>query len=439
MQQIPFVLLVVEDASADPAALKAGGGGGQPGPGAPPPPVHPVQVAGQQQPAPPAGVPQGPIQPPPRQQHAAPPHIVSYSDFFNTESKDPHQGNYAEVMLDFEAPVQGASRHNPGNLLTRVAAASASMHPFAFAMTFRDTNTPTDIGTVHIVHRVSTMPATVVGNPEVWDGNQYGLVNDLLTDHFPIIPVTETSFNRTQAGTQVLSDEAMLAEITTQPTGLVPLALANGENGVEVRTRFSMFVPFRAVNLLMGQNLEPKAAFQRIYTEAAASNAVDVYRPLLDYLKVAATATADGPSAVARPWPTLPRPPTETLLKFFGRLVDYDLPHRRAQAGTTADVGPVIRAIDDLTAEHRQGRIETQARHRASEDGRVPSQLFGMEGVARLMRLTNASSEAHLPTLSSELGQAPNAGRLILVQNRFNAGHLTLSIRSEQRCGWCQN
>lgn len=96
-------------------------------------PVHPVPPAQQvpRQAAPQAHaqpVGQAPVQQPPGQVpvmaaqnvpptgNPVPQSICTYQDYFAAATNDPHNGNYAEVMRDFAAVVQGNSRYNPQTL-----------------------------------------------------------------------------------------------------------------------------------------------------------------------------------------------------------------------------------------------------------------------------------------------------------------------------------
>jgi len=259
-------------------------------------------------------------------------------------------------------------------------------------------------------------------------------MGDLVQDQFTLVPFRDDCVNLAPAGTWVWEDQAMLNEIVANPDGLVPHVAPNSNNSAEVRTRLSACVPFACVQLLLREQLAPKAAFRRLHGAVLADNRVADCRPLLDCLKVAATASdANDPhtSAVVQAWPQMPQPPNEPLLTFFGRRVDQDLPDRKGPQPTAGTFQPAINAIDGLTAEQRQQRLDALARQQATERGKTPTQFFGEHGVLKLMRLAQVCNEAHLPDLWTQLAAAPKTGRLATVQNIIDEHRQALGVHFE--------
>ena len=310
---------------------------------------------------------------------------------------------------------------------------AASDHdiPVALVAHCHDMAVANDVGYIQVFLRASKYPTTVVGPAQPWDGNAYALVGDIVGDQFTIAPFPAANFNLAPQGTWVPTDAAMTTAIAADADGLLAPIAPNAANSEEVRTRLATWVPFSYVPLLLAEALRPKQAFQRVLGAAQTANQVPAVRPLLDFLKVASVGIVGAPdhSAVVAPWPRLPQPPNAALITFFSRKISRDLPN--CQAGGPPDprqFHPVIAAIDSLTAEQRQQRLDAQARQAASDRGKTPTQFYGDQGVVKLMRLAQVFHETQLPPLWARLASTPKTARLTAVQSAIDEQRAALNV-----------
>ena len=404
---------------------------GEPGaPQAGAPPVHPVPPAAPQ-PNPPV-----PGQAPPLPQ--APVQINNYGDYYRFAANDPHHGDYAEVAADFRAALQGNSKHSPNTLGDRVVAASTAHIPYPMLACYKKPNVANDPGTLHVVHRITKIPLTVVGEPESWDDTNVGIVDDIVHGQYHLAPFPATNFALSPVGgiTAVPTAEALLQHIQAHPDTVHPHVADGDPNTDNIRTRLATHIPFDYVPIFLGRALSPLQGYAELHGAATAANQLADLQPLLDFLRLSATAADENSplGTTAQDWPTLPTPPSARLLGLFSDLLDHDLPGRKAPSSTapapTSSVAPLISAIGDLTAEQRPTRLDAEARHSRTSNGNTPQQLWGTHGVLKLLRLTHVHAEGQLPPLWGELAKAPKAGRLAVVQNRFDAERLALGVHT---------
>lgn len=384
---------------------------------------------------------QGPLAP--QLQFVPPPvppvHIRTYQDFYSTVANNPNptaedNQNAADC---FAAPVQGHSRYAAAALAERVADSSNLDLPLAFVCHCRNVQDIADVGAIQVFHRITQFPTAFMGPVQPWDGLTLAITGDVVNQAYYLAPFPAGNFGLAPQGSHVLPDDDTLAACLLQPATLLPATDDQTPNAIEVRTRFTMWVPFSLVPLLLPAPLPPKTAFRHVYEYAQSNNMVVECRPLLDFLKVAATATgaAIGGSAVSRAWPTLPQPPNAALLTFFDRMVSRDLAQWRASAPDTTAYNPVVEALDRLTVQQRETQNAALDRSRAQEQPvvKTPTASFGRQPMERICRFCQVADEAQLPPLWLELANTPKHSRVSVTQQAFDTmknllGHLPFTV-----------
>ena len=363
--------------------------------------------------------------------------IRTYQEYFSDDTKDPHHGDYTAVSTDFAAVTAGNNRHSAENLGQRATAFSSHLVPIAIASLLRQPGIANDPGRVQVFLRPTTYPTTVVGDAQPWDGNTYALSGDIVNGQYTIVPLTIGANGIFQlspnANTHVLNDNAMVADIAAHPDDITDHVTADAANAQEVRTRQSTFVPFEFVKLLLPQPLRPKQAFTAVFNAATAANKVAQVRPLLDWLKVAATEAqaGGGQSALIRDWPAMQFPPNAALLSFFGRIVDHDLPDRHPVAGASmAQYQPVINAVDRNTHEIRETRLEAARRQEAANRPKTVEQFMGTEGTASLLNTCQVTRVEDLPGLWQTIAETPKRHHPVVVQRALDAMRSELSVHT---------
>ena len=346
-----------------------------------------------------------------------------YQDYFLDASKDLHQGNYVDASHDFLVPLQGQSCYNPQALADYITATSEHDMPLAMVAHCHNVTIANDVGFIQIFLHASKYPMMVMGPLQPWDGNIYALVGDILGNQFMVTPFPANNFALAQQGTWVPIDAVATMAIVANLDGLLAPVAANAPNAVEVYTHIATWVPFAYVPLLLAEPLRPKQAFQHVYGAAQMANQVNEVCPLLDYLKVATVGQANDQHvlAVMQDWPHLPQPPNAVLIDFFSCKIAHNL--LDCITGGILPVHhfqPVIRAIDDLTAEQHQQCVDAQTCQAALDHGKTPLQFFGEHGVNKLMHLVQVFHEVQLPPLWSRLAAAPKMSCLMTVQSSFN-------------------
>ena len=358
----------------------------------------------------PGGVPAGPLLPP-----------KTYAEYYNDLSRDPHQGNYVESMADFNVPLNGNSRYAPGPLLQRVTSAAATDTPLTFVTLCRSLNAdPADPGHIRLFHRVSTYLPTVGSPATVWDNSSFALAGDLIDGQATIVPWVEANFNL--SGNQVLvpSDATLDQLLAGNPNDQFVGPFNAGDQGVElIRSRVSMLVPFRYVNIFLPGPLTPRDAYLRVAGAIAAQHDEAACRPLLNFLKLALTrSAAQQPSPLARQHPVLAHAQDAQLVSHYMRLIRRDLPGLDTQPTTQA--GQAIAAgLGQLVDQQRLMRQDAIDREQAKVN-KTPTDLFGEAGLARLLRVCQVPTEVHLPAVYLELARAPKSNRRLTLQKAID-------------------
>lgn len=400
---------------------------------------HPQQQPPNQpgQPIPPPNVPVAGLPIVPQQIGAQPdgpppPALRNYTALYQHHDLDRYQNDYGEIMIDYAAMTAGQSRYGPAILFNRLTAASGHNVPTAMIQLNRDVANPQDHGVIQVYHRVTRYPTTIVGEASPWDGKVYAIRGDLIRQQYAIVPFNDENTNLAPNGTSVLDNATMIAEIANNPDAPTPPVDQNTDGAVQIRTRNSMHVPFRYVPLLLGRPLPPKVAFTRVYNAATTANQVDVVQPLLDFLKLSCTLSGPAvPSAVGQAWPTLPTPADEALVSFFDELVHKDLPLLHPNQDATGNMVPIVRAVESLTNEQRNTRLEAAARHQSTSAPVTIESAFHNHGVQKLMRLANVHDPNHLPAFWSQLAACKKITRATYIQSSVNATKEQLQVHTD--------
>ena len=380
--------------------------------------------------------------PPPAQNPAVPiplpPPLVirTYQDYYTNATADPQQGNYAQIMSDFDAPTQGNARYAPNVLLERVTQASLQNYPMAFISLRRTHNAQgNDPGRLTVCHRISRYPITLQGDPEPWDGNNYAILGNAAHQQVAIVPWTVENSNREPNNLRVLTDQALVQYLAGHPNAqTVGPYEANEDNVMEIRTRYSMIIPHRYVSLVLNTNLTPRQAWDRIYPALTRDNKVDECRPLLNFLKAALTLHApNNVQAVAREWPVLPRPPNAKLFAYFRQHLQTDLPDAFLPNRTPDATGThqIATAVGQLADETRLSREADAARHTRKEAGNTIQDIFGDVGVQNLMRLCHVLQGPALPDVYHRLATAPKKQRHGVLQDAITSMAASLNVRQQ--------
>jgi hypothetical protein len=198
---------------------------------------------------------------------------------------------------------------------------------------------------------------------------------------------------------------------------------------VLVCTRYCTYIPFRYVSLLLNTNLEPRQAWERVSTAITNDGNQVACRPLLDFLKVAATRAIDNAAShVVRAWPSLPQPANAQLIDFFQKLVKRDLPDAYPTAAAPAGAIAIATQIGTLAAEQRQTRQEANDRQSRKEAGKGLNDVFGEVGVHTLMRLCQVNNQLLLPEVYTDLARAPKKQRQAVLQNAVTEAGRVLGV-----------
>ena len=377
-------------------------------------------------PAPPPLLPFAPL--------AAPPaNILTYQDYFSDATNDGMHGAYQVMSDDITAPINGASRYGQAVLAERVVGTTALDIPLAFVCHCRNIQAPNDVGSIQVFHWLTSFPTSMLGPAQPWAGLTFAITGDVVNKGYYLSPFPAANFGLAPQGTFVLPDDEAHVHSLAFPQTLMPVTTDQTPNAVEVRTRFTTWVPFVLVHLLLPALLPPAEAFRRVYEAAQINNLMGVCRPLLDFLKVASTAIPGGGSAVSRAWPNLSQPPNASLINFFDHMVERDLPSWRVAPAEAPTLIPVVEALDRLSVEQREGRYLALARiQRAAEEpqAKLPSAVFGRQPMDKLCCLCQVDDEAQLPALWHELANCPTRSRVSVTQQAFETvlGNLPFTV-----------
>lgn len=145
-------------------------------------------------------------------------------------------------------------------------------------------------------------------------------------------------------------------------------------------------MPFAFVHILLPVALPPMNAFLLVYQAPVLAGQVDTCRPLLDFLKVAATdSVADpGGSAVIQPWPLMTTPADTQMLEAFEAMINLNL---LGHAPRVTAEAAIVHSLNDLVMDGRQQEQAGEDRAARASREKNPTQAFSPAGALKLMQL----------------------------------------------------
>ena len=203
-----------------------------------------------------------------------------------------------------------------------------------------------------------------------------------------------------------------------------------GDAGVEiVRCRKKVYVPAPYVSLLLGGDLTPVEAWQRLRGAIVDATAEDACRPIVDWLRAALTRLGpDSPSTLVVPDPLAPLPGA-LLLEHRHRMLLGHLPG--LDPSINRAVGTCIaETVGEVAVELRETRLENK-RVREGKERKGAAEYFGAN-LTHLLNLVQVTDAQDLPPVWEALARASKHQQLLVLQRATCA-----MVSSEDRKSTC--
>ena len=345
-------------------------------------------------------------------------HYHNFTEFYNDDAADIYAGTYTTLMNKFDANMN-TYQPNPLALRTYTATNTGYSVPFLL-VTAPQPHAAADPGMVTMFHHVSLlsprpgMPATIYdSSPFAFRGDTIG-GTQLTTVVWP-----NQAFARS-ANFRVLTDAAHQVELDADPHLATVALLDNANPDSElVRVRTCVPIPHKYARLMLNASLTPRSAYDRLKPAIVADNNQGPCQILLQWLRVAMTAQNGAvafPLKLDRPAPPEDSDDISVLVHSRMELATRSLPNFGSPPLALQGLGQIAGAVAQLTQVVTTGQANTEARAVAQK---LPSTLFSMGGVQKLLRLCNVIDEGQLPPIYEKLANVKPGAQRQAIQFAF--------------------
>ena len=212
------------------------------------------------------------------QPNLAPP-IFTYRAYFSRLNTDTFSGNYTAVLDPYLVdPLNAAAAPTPASMAQQIYAASQEGDPTAFLLwhVTPGLTVDRDPGRVSLLHLVSYYESWMGRPPCRWDNETFANRGDVAYGTAPLAQ-WDPAYLHLAPAVLVPSAAAIDAAIAGDPDLNLLGPYRAGDAGVEsIRCRNTVHVPAPYVGLLLGSDLTPIEAWQRVrgaIVDAAAEDA----------------------------------------------------------------------------------------------------------------------------------------------------------------------
>jgi hypothetical protein len=355
-----------------------------------------------------------------------PPNQTTYSQYYQDDSHDNAEGNYAAIMSIFAVPVAGDAPAPA--LVTESVYASAVTDPQAFITLVVDNVSPE--GRVCMFHRLQRF-APQLGVMTGLDNKGHAFFGDVVEGQMPAtVEWPANAFHQAGGVTIRVPTREVIDQMLGADPGIRLLGpFGNDDAGTEViRVRYAMLLPFRYVRILLPRPLTPREAWIQLAGAIYTDRKQEACAPLIDWLRAALTRQADGLASRVQ-LAEHPRIPLmlPTLVKRRWQLVLSDLP--ALSPGATLVAGTAIAtSLNALVTDNREFRLADELR-REQEKTRTPEKCFGRIGVLKLLRLCHVTNASELPEMWQSLAAEPRRqDGIMTIQQAFNGTAQSLGM-----------
>ena len=257
------------------------------------------------------------------QSDLAPP-ICTYRAYFPRPETDPFSGDYTAVLDPYWVePLNAAAAPAHASVAQQIYAASQQGDPTAFLLWHATPGITVDWdpGRVSLLHSVSYYASRMGRPPCCWDDDTFANRGNAAYGTAPLVQ-WDPSYLHLAPAVLVPSAAAINANIAGDPDPKLLGTYGAGDAGVEsIRCCKTVYVPAPYVGLLLGSDLTPIEAWQRVRGAIVDATAEDACRPIVDWLQ--ATLVRSGPNTLSALRVTEPSAPLpdKLLLQHRNRLL----------------------------------------------------------------------------------------------------------------------
>lgn len=329
-----------------------------------------------------------------------PPHSTRNRDIFLDSTKDSYQGDYTEILRLFDTPLTPLSR-GAAKALVNLSFTTCETEYQAYLLLTHEGGK----NYIQTVHRPSVLHQ-LMGSPIA--NERFAFLGDVRGTQPPLLICwPDKAFDQTN-NINVISATAIDTELARMPPVEDLGPFQNNDQGVEtVATRKVMYLPFKFVSISLGRALTPRQAWDEIggAVRAEPPEKQATYEPLLNWLK-AALIRFDATAVPANHMPA-PRPPTiftPDYMDHAANILKRDLPAPSPSATAPTGLAPLVSAVNQLTSEVVQTRVEA-AQRRSDLSTKTIESHYG-RATDILLRLCQVSSESQLPPVYSVIANS---------------------------------
>ena len=347
---------------------------------------------------------------------APPPAAATYQAYFLDDSKDPYQGNYTSLLLEFRTADNPRSADSLRNLVS-------DMDP-SYPQAFLTLQQPpgSDNAYYKVIHGLCKYPS-LVGRPTPWDGQVFGFVGDVVEGMITTVnlPATAFALHRADAAHEnvpaTLGRALELLNNNPDDDFLAPLADADASI-MQARTRAWVPLPHKYVPLLLDRQVTAREGFIDLAAAITAhedeANCPQLVHWLL--LSIMQRAVGDVPSLATAP-PTVPLA-DRMLLSQRKSLMSRHLPGLEHGTATSLETTQqrLANSVGEMAQEQRMARLEAQDRANRQQAPKTVSKGLGAETANTLLAVCLVDTEDSLPQLWTDLANAGKRDRQALEQ-----------------------
>jgi len=212
--------------------------------------------------------------------------VATFRGLFADPTRDPCQGNYERIMQRFRAE-RGANT-NENMVLFRQAAANPRPVLQAYLACVATVRGPR----IYCLHSPAIFTAALDGTTTPWDDKAYAFLGEPVQGMATVVHFPETCFNVVNGWAKTTNHIMGHLDEFNEFGSLEPVS--EHDNTVShAFARLLTYIPVRfAAQLLDARGYTPRQIWETLYPQLVADNIVEVCRPLLDWLRLASTATA---------------------------------------------------------------------------------------------------------------------------------------------------
>jgi hypothetical protein len=330
---------------------------------------------------------------------AAVPH-ATFGAFYNDDSKDEYNHDYALLMNSFAIPGQAPA------ILRDLATNNPQASSIGYLQLSLLANNPAGPGVCHAVHNVAKFRA-VLGQPATqWDNRNFGSLGDAVGHQIPsTVELPATIFNQLNNGTNYRVGVPQLMDLVFNDPNVAACGpFGNHDAGTElIQSRNSVPVPHRYMGYFLGPPRTPKEVWFAVGHSLINNGDTETCRPLFDFIRLACTLNAAGDTASPLAQEDYITPTADApLIRHRTELIQAKLPGLNMTPEIQGAMN-IASGLGELVQEQRVARNEAAQR---SLDAQVktPEDYFG-PSVLNLIRVCQVATAAQLPPVYQAIAQ----------------------------------